>query len=90
MNEGDQQAREQLMVLKAVLNAMDRREEVFQVIEDSEDMDEAIRRVGELLGVGEIRSRAVLDMQARRFTRDHRRRLEAEVEELRSKPPDRG
>jgi DNA gyrase/topoisomerase IV subunit A len=89
MND-DEQAREQLMILECLLQAMDRREEVFRVIEDSEDMDEAMHRVGEVLGVGEIRSQAVLSMQARRFTKDQRRRLEAEVEELRSKLPDRG
>ncbi|WP_262106160.1 hypothetical protein [Arthrobacter sp. Marseille-P9274] len=50
------------MILESLLRAMDRRDEVFQVIEDSEDMAEAMRRVGELLGVGEVRSRAVLDL----------------------------
>ena len=42
------------MILEALVQAMDRRDEVFQVIEDSEDLDEAIRRVGQLLGVGEV------------------------------------
>lgn len=52
------------MILDALVQAMDRRDEVFQMIEDSEDGDEAIRRVGQLLGVGELGSRAVLDLQA--------------------------
>ena len=55
------------MIVDALVQAMDRRDEVFQMIEDSEDGDEAIRRVGQLLGVGELGSRAVLDLQARRF-----------------------
>jgi DNA gyrase/topoisomerase IV subunit A len=84
----DEQAREELMILEALVQAMDRRDEVFQVIEDSEDMDEATRRVGQLLGVGQMRSRAVLDLQARRFTRDQRQAIASYLEELRSKLPD--
>lgn len=76
------------MMHEALVQAMDRRDEVFQVIEDSEDMEEAIRRVGQLLGVGELGSRVVLDMQARRFTRDQRRAIASYAEELRSKLPD--
>lgn len=80
--------REQLMVHEALMQAMDRRDEVFQVIEDSEDVDEAIRRVGQLLGLGELGSRVVLDMQARRFTRGQRRAIASYAEELRSRLPD--
>ena len=80
--------RQQLMVHEALVQAMDRRDEVFQVIEDSQDMDEAIRRVGQLLGVGELGSRFVLDMQVRRFTRDRRQALVSRAAELRSRLPD--
>lgn len=55
--------RDELMTLDALLRAMDRRDEVFRMIEDSENEDEARRRVGQLLGVGELGSRAVLDLQ---------------------------
>lgn len=51
MDEDEQRIRGQLMVVDALVRAIDRRDEVFQVIEDSEDEDEAIRRVGQLLGV---------------------------------------
>ena len=89
MDEHDRRMREQqLMIVEALVQAMDRRDEVFQVIEDSEDVDEAIRRVGQLLGVGEVPSRAVLDMQARRFTRDQRQAIASHAEELRSRLPD--
>ncbi|MDP9999048.1 DNA gyrase subunit A [Pseudarthrobacter sulfonivorans] len=84
----DERHREELMILEALMQAMDRRDEVFQVIEDSEDVDEAIRRVGQLLGVGALGSRAVLDLQARRFTRDQRQRSASRAEELRSMLPD--
>ena len=88
MDEDERRIRDELMILDALVRAMDRRDEVFQMIEDSEDADEAIRRVGQLLGVGELGSRAVLDMQARRFTRDQRRAIVSRAEELRSKLPD--
>jgi hypothetical protein len=42
----DERHREELMILEALVQSMDRRDEVFQVIEDSENVDEAIRRVG--------------------------------------------
>lgn len=76
------------MVHEALVQAMDRRDEVFHVIEDSEDADEAIRRVGQLLDVGELGSRAILDLQARRFTRDQRQAFASYAEELRSRLPD--
>jgi DNA gyrase/topoisomerase IV subunit A len=80
----DERHREELMILEALMQAMDRRDEVFQVIEDSGDVDEAIRRVGQLLGVGAVGSRAILDLQARSFTRRQRRRSASRAEELRS------
>ncbi len=67
MDEDERQTRDELMILDALVQAMDRRDEVFQMIEDSEDVDEAIRRVGQLLGVGELGSRVVLDMQAQKI-----------------------
>ncbi len=76
------------MVLEALVQAMDRRDEVFEVIEDSEVVDEAIRRVGQLLGVGTMGSRAVLDLQARRFTRGQRQASAFRAAELRSMLPD--
>jgi len=88
MDEDERQTRDELMILEALVRAMDRRDEVFQVIEDSEDMDEAIRRVGQLLGVGALGSRVVLDMQVRRFTRDQRQAIVSRAEELRSRLPD--
>lgn len=88
MDEDERRTRDELMILEALEQAVDRRDEVFQVIEDSEDADEAIRRVGQLLGVGAHGSRAVLDMQARRFTRDQRQAIVSRAEELRSRLPD--
>jgi len=88
MDEDERQMRQQLMLHEALVQAMDRRDEVFKVIEDSQDMDEAIRRVGQLLGLGELGSRAVLDLQAKAFTRDRRQAIASFAEELRSRLPD--
>jgi DNA gyrase/topoisomerase IV subunit A len=85
MDEDEQRTRDHLMIVDALMRAIDRRGEVFQVIEDSEDVNEAIRRVGQLLGVGELGSRAVLDLQARRFTRDQRQIIVSQAEELRAR-----
>ena len=78
------------MVVDAMAKALDRRDEVLRLVEDSENSDEAIRRVGQLLGVGELGGRVVLDLQVRRFTRDQRRSVALHAEELRSQLPDGG
>ena len=88
MDENERHTREELMILDALLRAMDRRDEVFQMIEDSENVDEARRGVGQLLGVDELGSRAVLDLQVRRLTRDQRQMLASRAAELRSQLPD--
>lgn len=89
MDEGELKMKQELMIIEALAQAIDRRDEVFYAIEDSENMVEARRRVAHLLGVEEMYSQAVLDMQARRFTRDQRQALASRVEELRSKLPNR-
>lgn len=88
MDEDERHARDELAVLEASVRAMDRRDEVFHVIDDSENVDEAIRRVGQLLDVGAVGSRAVLELQVRRFTRDQRRVITSRAGELRSMLPD--
>ena len=75
------------MLHEALVQAIDRRDEFFQVIGDSRDTDEAMRRVGQLLGLSELGSRAVLDLQAKAFTRDRRQALATFAEELRSRLP---
>jgi len=84
MDEYERHKRDELAILEALVRAVDQRHEVFQVIDDSENVDEAIRRVGELLGVGAVSSRAVVDLPVRRFTRDQRRAMAARAGELRS------
>jgi DNA gyrase/topoisomerase IV subunit A len=84
MNAEDRrQAELSLQILNGLLKAMNRRDEVFQVVEDSEDMDAAIHRLAELLELDEMVCRVILDMQVRRFTRDQRRAIAAQLDEIR-------
>ncbi|MDQ0664520.1 DNA gyrase/topoisomerase IV subunit A [Arthrobacter ulcerisalmonis] len=84
MDEDERHTRDELATLEALLQALERRDEVFQVVDDSENVDEAIRRVGELLGIGAVASRAVIDLQVRRFTLSQRRTMASRAGELRS------
>jgi DNA gyrase/topoisomerase IV subunit A len=88
MDESERHARDELVILEALLRALDRRDEVFREIDDSKNVDEAIRRVSQLLDVGAVGGRAVLDLQVRRFTQDQRQRIVSRAEELRSSLPD--
>ena len=84
MDEDERHARDELATLEVLLQAMDRRDEVFRVVDDSETVDEAIRRVGQLLGIGVVGSRAVIDLQVRRFTGSQRRAMASRAGELRA------
>jgi DNA gyrase/topoisomerase IV subunit A len=73
-----------LRIVDALAKAVDRREEVFYAVEDSENPDEAIRRLMGLLELDELSCRVILDMQVSRFTHEKRRQIAAQAEELRS------
>jgi DNA gyrase/topoisomerase IV subunit A len=75
---------ERLLVLELLEAAMERRDEVFAIVDSSEDADEAQQRIRETFGVRDPHiSRAVLDMQVSRWTRADRKRLADETHELR-------
>ncbi|PQZ90297.1 DNA gyrase subunit A [Arthrobacter sp. MYb227] len=74
-----QNQRETLMILEVIIQAIDRHEEVFQAIENTESHVEALAALKELLGVGDMRARVVLDMQVRRFTVSERRNVEEQI-----------
>lgn len=82
--EQRRRAEDTLRVVDALVKAADRRQEVFHVVEDSEDVDEAIRRLMELMELDEPSCRVILDMQVRGFTRERRRLIAAHAEEIRS------
>jgi DNA gyrase/topoisomerase IV subunit A len=88
--EQRRRAEDTLRVVDALVKAADRREEVFRVVEDSEDVDEARRRLMELMELDELSCRAVLDMQVKGFTRERRQLIAAHAEEIRSSPSSGG
>lgn len=69
-------------MLEVMLQAINRREEVFRAIESSRTDDEARKAVAELPRVGDIRARLVLDMQARRWTLENRNVLSGQIQQL--------
>lgn len=75
---------EKLKILEVMVQAIDRREEVFTAIAAAQTPDEARDAVAKVLGVGEIRAHAVLDMQARRWTQGERRKIVDHIEEIRT------
>ena len=76
--------RAELHILEAMVQAFERREEVFSAIEAAQTQDEARTAVAKLLGMDELQARAVLDMQARRWTQGERRIITDHIAVLRS------
>jgi DNA gyrase/topoisomerase IV subunit A len=74
-----------LELLEALLAALDRREEVSDVVSASKDPDEAVERIQELLRVSPVAAVEILNMQWRRFTRADRQEIQSRIEELRSR-----
>lgn len=74
-----QKIRSELMILEALVVAMERREEVFAVLEESENDQQTRLFLGERLGLDEVQIRAILDMQIRRFTPTNRRMIEEHI-----------
>lgn len=75
---------EVLKILEALVQAIDRREEVFTAIESAETAEEASRVLETILNVEESPARAVLDMQARRWTQGERRKIVDHIKVLRT------
>lgn len=76
-------ARAQLEILEAVLSATDRRREVFDLVENAADTNDAADQLAALLGVSRDGAVAVLDMQLRRLTVTERERIRTWVDDQR-------
>lgn len=77
--------RELLTLVEALLNAQERRVEVLDAVDASEDRAEASRRIAALLGLADPQlADAVLEMQVGRWTRSERERLVSERDQLRA------
>lgn len=77
-------AENRLEIMEALVLASSQRAEVIEVVGNAENTNTAELAVRDLLGVGEVPARAVLDAQLRRFTSRERANLTASRDELRA------
>ena len=82
------QAQERAHIVRALLKAIDRIDEVIALIRGSESAAVAQQGLMELLDIDEIQARAILDMQLRRLAALERQALADEYEELMAKIAD--
>ena len=80
----NRRALETLSIYEALARAMERRREMFEVVQGSPDPDAAAAGVQQLLGIDKHQARAVLDMQVRRFTARDQARIVEERDRLRA------
>ena len=71
-------------ITDALLSALDRRHEVLDVIVEADDRPAAVEAIAALLGTSRLGGEAVMAMSFDRLTRDARRRIAAELEDLNS------
>ena len=77
-----QKAQERDHVVQGLLLALDRMDEVIEIIRGSADVEAARANLMSTLDLSEIQSQAILDMQLRRLAALERERLEKEHEDL--------
>jgi hypothetical protein len=71
-------------ITDALIAGLDRRHEVLDVIVDAENRAAAVEAVAALLGVGPLGAEAVVAMPLHRLTKESRRQIAAELEDLNS------
>lgn len=74
-------AKARLVVLDAVVKALDRRAEVLEAVSRSESTDAARCELMRLLDVTQVGADAVLELQVRRYSQWEVRRVRAERDE---------
>jgi DNA gyrase subunit A len=75
-------AEERAHIVRALLKAIDRIDEVIALIRGSESADAARTGLMTLLEIDEVQATAILDMQLRRLAALERQRLQSEYDEL--------
>lgn len=80
--EDSDRARARLQVLDALVEALDRRDDFFRVVAAAADADGAVDALMTEFDVDRIGATAMLELQARRFTKDERARIAQERESL--------
>ena len=71
-------------VADALLNALERRHEVLDVIVEAEDRSAAIAAIAALLGTSRLGGEAVMGMSFDQLTKDARRKIASELDDLNS------
>lgn len=71
-------------IADALLNALNRRHEVLDVIVDADDRQAAIDAVAGLLGTSHLAAEAVVGLSFSQITKDSRRAIAAELDDLNS------
>ena len=71
-------------IADALLTALERRHELVDAIVDSSDRTSAIEAVSVVLGTSRIGSEALMGMRLDQFTKESRRRIAAELDDLNS------
>ncbi|OFJ55503.1 GNAT family N-acetyltransferase [Mycolicibacterium grossiae] len=69
-------------ITDALQKALDRRHEVLDVIVEADDKAAAVEAIAKLLGTSHLGGEAVMAMQFDRLTRDSRRRIAQELDDL--------
>jgi GNAT superfamily N-acetyltransferase len=69
-------------ITDALLQALERRHEVLDVIVESEDKASAVEAISTLLGTSQLGGEAVMAIAFDRLTKDSRRRIAEELEDL--------
>jgi len=72
-------------ITDALIAALDRRHEVLDAIVDSEHRGAAVEAVAELLGTTTVGADAVVGMPLYQLTKDSRRRIKSELDDLNSR-----
>lgn len=71
-------------IANALLNALERRHEVLDVIVEAEDRSAAIAAIAALLGTSRLGGEAVMSMSFDQLTKDARRKIAGELDDLNS------
>ena len=80
-----QRARDRDHIVQGLLLALDRIDEVIEIIRNSADVEESRNNLVQQLDLSEAQAQAILDMQLRRLAALERERLQNEHEELLAK-----
>jgi GNAT superfamily N-acetyltransferase len=71
-------------ITDALVKGLDRRHEVLDAIVEADDRSDAVEAIAALLGTSRVGGEAVIGMSFDRLTKDSRRKIAAELEDLNS------